>query len=331
MNGRRPANDESGATLAIVAICLVVILGMAALVVDVGGMLVARRHLVLATDAAALASAGSCVRGQLDDAAQADTYAADNVSGAVRDAIDDSTCTQGTGSVSVAYHVDQPLFFAPVLGFGRTQTITARATASWQPAGIAPAIPIEVSTTEGVFPCMDQAWGTDCNYWHDNNNVPLPNDSDWGFMNFDQWDVPARASCHNPGVGSLEHWIRFGQYLTLADPGPTYVCVSHGHEMTTWATAVRADIGKLEVFPVNDPDQAIRANGVQKYAIVGFAELRVKNVLRGDGPAGLQACPGHAADSNAVCVVATWEGFQIGGQEGQGGLDFGLRVLRLSS
>jgi Flp pilus assembly protein TadG len=409
-------HGESGATMLVMAIALVAMLGMVALVVDVGGMLITRRRLVTAADSAALAAAESCAKGDVDGAgAQADSFAADNVPESVRDQFTVNGCGDGAGTVTVAYHAPRSLYFAPVLGFGSTATITATSQASWAPAAGAPAIPIEVSTKDGVFPCMGQDFGTECNYWHDQSNTPSPNDSDWGFMNFDQWDVTPSTSCHNPGTGNLQQWIHVGEDKKLEDPGPTYVCVSHGHEDTTWSGALRREIGQLKVFPVNDPDQAIWDSGNQKYAIVGFAELRIKDVLRGDNPVAYgssstcttnhdfttgevfdldtvtgSGCPNgvspqalynlkltgpngnhpvdptyyryddathqitwltvpfngikvvfdwstgggkcgiHAPDSNAVCVVATWEGYQIGGDEGVGGLDFGLRTIRLS-
>ena len=118
--------------------------------------------------------------------------------------------------------------------------------------------------------------------------------------------------------------------MTLNPTGPTYVCVSHGFEHSTWFGALRDDIGRVVVFPVNDPATMIRTTGRQKYSIVGFAALRLQDVLSGKDPAALTACPGHTADANAVCVVATWEGFRVGGTEGPGGGDFGLRTIRLS-
>ncbi|MGI9613345.1 MAG: pilus assembly protein TadG-related protein, partial [Acidimicrobiales bacterium] len=52
----RCGRDERGTTLALVALSLVWILGLAALVVDIGGGWVSRQRLIPATDAAALAA-----------------------------------------------------------------------------------------------------------------------------------------------------------------------------------------------------------------------------------------------------------------------------------
>ena len=135
---------------------------------------------------------------------------------------------------------------------------------------------------------------------------------------------------HDPGAPRLWDWIHTGLDVTLNPNGPTYVCVSHGFEHSTWFGALRDDIGKLVVFPVNDPATMIRTPGREKYSIVGFAEMRLEDVLSGADPNALTACPGHAPDANAVCVVATWQGYLVGGTEAPGGGDYGLRTIRLA-
>ena len=42
------------------------------------------------------------------------------------------------------------------------------------------------------------------------------------------------------------------------------------------------------------------------------------------------ACGIHKADPNAVCLVASWQGAQVGGSRPGGGRDFGVRAIRLS-
>jgi uncharacterized membrane protein len=81
---KRSANREEGVTLVIVTLCLVALFGMLVLVVDVGGLLLNRREMVNASDAAALAAAKSCILPATKDPLlpeeAADKYAADNSS-----------------------------------------------------------------------------------------------------------------------------------------------------------------------------------------------------------------------------------------------------------
>lgn len=331
---RTRASEERGATVVMVALSMVVLLGMVALVVDVGAMLGLRRRLVNASDAAALAAAQSCAIGQAGDAAgQADAYARGNIPRATSSAFAPQNCGGlGGGSVSVTYQGNQRLYFAPVLGFRDVAHIQASATAIWQGAAGAIAIPVEVSLQNGQVPCISQPIGAPCNYWHDQGNNAFPDDSNWGFMNLgEQWNVGANDSCHDPGAPPLQGWIHTGLHVQLNPTGPTYVCVSHGFEHSTWFNALAAEAGQIKVFPVNDPATMIRTPGWAKYSIVGFVALRVERVLAGNDPEALVECPGHTKDANAVCVVATWQGFRLGGFAGAGGRDFGLRTIRLSA
>jgi Flp pilus assembly protein TadG len=43
------------------------------------------------------------------------------------------------------------------------------------------------------------------------------------------------------------------------------------------------------------------------------------------------ACGAHGRDPNAVCLVASWQGAQVGGTRGGGGRDFGVRAIWLSN
>ena len=43
------------------------------------------------------------------------------------------------------------------------------------------------------------------------------------------------------------------------------------------------------------------------------------------------ACGFRKRDPNGVCLVATWQGAQVGGSRPGGGQDFGVRAIRLSN
>jgi Flp pilus assembly protein TadG len=75
----RSPRGEDGATLVILVLVLVALFGMMVLVVDVGGLLWARRGMVNASDAAALAAAQSCIGLDEDEVAKADEFAQFNV------------------------------------------------------------------------------------------------------------------------------------------------------------------------------------------------------------------------------------------------------------
>jgi Flp pilus assembly protein TadG len=293
----RRLNDDRGATAVIIVLCLVAIFAMLMLTVDVGGLLYKRRELVNGADAAALAAAQSCAntKDSDDPEAVADQYAASNVkdlSGAGVTGITNITEAPGcdsrnTGHVTVDYSMPQNLFFAQVLGISGSKPVRATATAGWGPTGSGNPMPIvlNLATFQGDcdipnIPVTDPPQR--CYLWYDNDRF---NGSAFGFMNLEQWDVDAAASCPNAGASGLDDWINgdwSGDELTLNYPDPTYVCASSGNKDSDWS-ALESRVGDVVIFPINDQDTEIDGGGnppqVDKYNIIGFASLLLVDVL----------------------------------------------------
>ena len=143
--------DECGAVVVVVALLSVALLGMAALVIDVGALRVERRQLQNGADAAALAVAESCARGACDDtlapelaAVNAKDWAAnvdsvDHVGNHVR--VMTSTATSDGGTVV-------PYIFGQLITREVGKTVHASATAGWGPVGQATTVPLAVSHCE---------------------------------------------------------------------------------------------------------------------------------------------------------------------------------------
>jgi Flp pilus assembly protein TadG len=137
---------EEGAVAIIVAIMLVVLMAMVALTVDVGGLFLRRRALVLGSDAAALSAARTCARGfgkdprfltpeeaadfqvQVNAPITSDEVLPTNV---IYPPAGGCSAPTQYGHVTVQYTSQQALYFAPVLGFHRESPVTTTATASW--------------------------------------------------------------------------------------------------------------------------------------------------------------------------------------------------------
>lgn len=300
------ATDERGATVALVAICMLAFMGMVVLVVDVGGMLTLRRRLVTAADSAALAAAQSCAKMDAVEAPiKADELATSNVAEAVQDSYEPGSCgSNNSGEVSVKYHAIRNLTFAPVIGGPAERQIGAKASAIWGPAGGATPVPIEFSVTPvGELPCAHQEPGTECAYWHDNSNdFGLNDSSSWGFMNLTAWGVDPDASCPNAGSNDRAEWIEGSDRIqTKIESSPAYVCIDSGHSNSSWYAALQRQVGKIKFFPVNDPAQMVRTSGKEKYAIIGFTALRVDQVLKGNDPeaVGTQGGSGRCSEKHS--------------------------------
>ena len=294
--------SDEGAVAVVVALSLIVIFGMAALVIDVGGLLTAKRTMVSAADSAALAAAQSCAleRG-FEATAQADALAQVNVPTATQLAAPAYTgCTTGSssGSVEVSYTMMKELAFAPVLGLPDETDVPATAKAIWGPAGGGIGVPLQVNAaSDGSFPCTTSS--TTCTIYYD-NKFTTASSSDWGFLSFDTsnggWPTsvagndPDRA-CPSSGTGNLRDWItEAGAQVSLVqDPsvGPTYVCARDGNMGSASGPifdALEDLVGGTYLFPVNRPPM-IETNGREKYAVVGFIPLKITSVLSGDNDA----------------------------------------------
>jgi len=296
--------DERGATVVIVALCLVALFAMLVLTVDVGGLLLKRRSMVNSADAAALAAAQACAGTEDSDVPEsiADSFAIDNTGDMIPEnggITEQVGCDGATaGYVTVRYSVPQDLFFVNVLGLADSASVGTEATAAWGAAGGHDApmpIVLYMSTFQGDCDIADVDEGQTCYLWYDNDRF---SGSTFGFMNLGLWDVDAGASCSNSGASDRRDWIEGnwnGDQLEVNYPDPTYVCRDGGLNSSDWA-ALETRIGDELVFPVNDQDTAIYSGTqVEKYNVIGFATMRLDDVLsvqEGGGDSG--ACAANA-------------------------------------
>jgi len=353
----RYGDPERGVTAVTVALLLVVLIGMLSLSVDGGFLYLKYRGMRNANDAAALAAALSCAKGegQAVADAQADDLAKRNVGDAVavEPPLYTPSCNPEAGKVTVHYEGKQALFFSQVVGVGSPKPVGATATASWGAAGAMSRIaPLMLSMDRlrgceipfGAELVKDQ---TRCVfYW---NNADLGN-AGWGLMNLEEWDVSATHSCNNAGFSSYQSWLEYGYpgYLDLNWTDPTYVCRDSGFFGGALDNAIRQAIGDTLAFPVNDENEQLDRDGIKcpvpcanpdKYDIIGFTWLKVIDLCKGTGggqwncvdPANAAtACPGFLIDSNARCLITVWEDFTQTGLAPGGGENFGIVSVSLT-
>lgn len=276
---RHRVHNERGAVAVITALTLVVLLGFAALAIDVGMMYEERAQLQNGADAAALAVAQSCIEativcsaGALDAAEDiADDFARANT----RDGLSDvaSLTFPSTTSVRVRTQASDgkagvgklALSVAPLLGV-EDATISAAATVSWGSPGTGPAtMPIVVSlcqATEGIKTpnvqmVLDITGKTDfqgCNY--QNNSVP------GGFSWFRQYD---KAEC--------------GEELAIGKEVEEVVFSDPGNDFPKTCDDVLAglkdkSIGDTLLLPVYDFSDGGGKNAI--YRLAGWVAFKVE-------------------------------------------------------
>ncbi|MEL6986040.1 MAG: pilus assembly protein TadG-related protein, partial [Actinomycetota bacterium] len=148
-HGVSPLAGERGATLALVALSMVWIVGLAALVLDVSDGWLSRENLIVASDAAALAAAQDLVNAPWDEpgaCVTARSYVLDNAPEAVMTNCDAEPLGTDGGWVTVTVTEDLDTTFAQV--DGADPEVAGVSSAAWGP-------PSTVTTLRPFALCYD--------------------------------------------------------------------------------------------------------------------------------------------------------------------------------
>lgn len=274
-------NDQRGISAIITALALVAIFAMVVLVIDAGALLVKRRAMVKAADAAALAAAQTCLRDDGDAEAEADTFAALNSKTAVSGGISAGGCDGHY--LTVRYTSEQQLYFAPVLGFGDSDTVAASATAAWGASASARAVPFVL--VQGSFQSANCSIpnipkNTECNFWFDNGGGGAGGFGSgvFGSLNLNRWNWS--GGCGSKDFPENRHYADVGGYdgddpLLLNYPDPTWVCEGDGLSTPIY-NALSKNIGEIVSFPIAESQVPVN----DKFNIIGFTAVELVDVIR---------------------------------------------------
>jgi hypothetical protein len=299
-----------GQAYVITLLFLVVLLGMAAAVLDVGSWYRAHRSLQATVDAAALAGAQALPQSTGTASALATQYAAKNGGGSMK--VSFSKAVYANDTITVEGTRPAPGFFAKVFGL---DSVTVHASATARAAGIAQAkwvAPIVVNEKHPMLqckppPCTDD---TTLEYYHlKQTGSQSDGAGSFGFINL----------TGDNGVGSNElgKWISdgFDKYLGLGD-----YLVSTGNPFSSTnirdALQTKINEGAILLFPVY---RKLKGSGNNaKYTIVGFAAFQITSMdLQGNN----EKFYGHF-------VSVTWDGIQAD-SPGSAPPDFGVKNVSL--
>jgi Flp pilus assembly protein TadG len=340
--------QEHGAVAVMVAILLVVLLGMLALVIDLGRAVGIRREMVNAADAAALAAAQQCAlnRGPASAIAAANETATLNDPAAGPVAIEiDPECVPGAVSstdpktVTVTYSRTVDYFVAPILGFD-SGTVTTSATAIWGAATRAAPIPLRINLVK-LAQCQinpgQLPGGQTCRIGF-GNNFPSGSDSNWGWLNFrpdgSGWNVddPSRG-CNSQagGTGGPVDFISGASSLdaALRQPPPTWVCSYSGNPQNVVST-LKAREDDILTFPVVQGDPFVVGGAIKAWPVVGFVALRVVHVYeQQEDPE--QYCPEllEQQGRDNFCLELRYDGTVPGGGPAGDAIYFNVPAVRL--
>jgi putative Flp pilus-assembly TadE/G-like protein len=234
--------NESGQAIVLMTLSLVVIMGMAAFVIDAGSWYHTKRRLQGTADAAALAGAQLLPTNSSGAQSQALTYAGKNGGNVLGADIAVTSTVFQNDTISVKARKTDPGIFSGILGIGSVN-IDARAKVRVGPPQQARYVaPMVVSCGHSLI--------QNCNLDH------VPRYNVQTKMDFDKMGAPGAFGMLNlsggngtPGTSEEADWILkgFDKYLGLgdyrSDPGAKF-------ESSNIAAALNARIGTVLLFPV---------------------------------------------------------------------------------
>lgn len=303
--------SEDGQVLALTALFVTVLLGMAALVIDVGAWFRESRRLQAVADAAALAGAQALPGDPAAAIELARAYAAKN-NGSVTPG--DVSLVDRT-TIAVRASAPAPGFFSSVLGIVPFD-ISAEATAVASAIGSARgAAPIAVPESHPLLRCVpDPCFEVSTSLELINLNAPGSGGAGaFGLVNFDL------ASSGTASARTVGDWIRNGyQSYVEADPGYSDVedfasATGAKFNSSDITAALTEKIGQELLLPVY---RSITGSGQNaRYDIVGWVGFKLDS-FSGSGSEGT---------IRGMFRQVTWEGAEGSGDA----VDFGARAVRL--
>jgi Flp pilus assembly protein TadG len=293
---------DSGQALVFVAVALTALVGMAALVIDVGSWFRADRHLQTAADAAALAGAQELPTRQSDAKSTAEQYAETNYAGIPAPAV----TFPNAYTINVVANADTPGIFAPVLNV----TVHAEAQATVQaPSELKNVAPIAVYKDMACIVSNPSCFGQPVTLTFNEDAAFDPTKSKFGLLDLDRTG--------GANAGDMKKWLDEG----YPDPLPinTYYPPANGEKngiKKELEDAANAVPDRVLLFPVFDT-----ANAISGYHVIGWAAFVIDKVGEWNGH-------DHELTGHFVTFIAT--DLAAGGTISDPNLDFGVHVITLT-
>ena len=297
--------NERGQAIVLTVLALVVLLGMAALVLDVGAWFHQKRHLQATADAAALAGAQLLPSNPGGAQTQAVSYGGKNGGGVAGADVTVTSSRTANDTISVKAKKTNNGVFSRVLG---VMTVNIAATAKARvgaPASARYVAPMVVSKYHPLLagsgcPCFGQQTTLDFD--------PMGAPGAFGMLNL-------QGGNGTPGTSAEASWILsgFNKYLPLglynSDPGAKF-------SSSNIQGALNVRIGTVLLFPVFD---TLTGNGQNaQYNIIGWVGFKLT---------------GYSAQGNNAQLTGSFTQFIAKGIQATSGTqqpDFGVRTIQLT-
>lgn len=259
--------NQRGQAMVMSIAFLAVLLGMSALVLDVGSWYRADRHAQTTADAAALAGAQGLNTSQTEASTLATQYAGKNEGAGATTGI----AFPNASTIRVTVSRQAPGFFSKLFGIN---TVTVRAVASARigpPSEALYVAPIVVNEKHPDLTCMPACAGrsTELEYHHLKSDSKGPSEPDgagsFGFINLDKSDS-------NPGTSTMGSWIKdgFDRFMPL---GQYDARTGNPFSSSSIEDTLDDRIGTILLFPIYRTLKETGSNA--QYDIIGWVGFRL--------------------------------------------------------
>jgi Flp pilus assembly protein TadG len=277
---------QNGQAFVLTVLFLVVLLGMAAAVLDVGAWYRAQRALQASVDAAALAGAQELPYDTSAARSVALQFAAKNGGGVSGGDVSFSSKIVTNDSITVKGKRPAPGFFAKVFGLDSV-TVAAHATARTENvSSVMGVAPIVVHYKHPLLNCTGGAGNPSCN---PTINVPTTLDLEDlhqsgggnGAGAFGLIDL-SNSPTGNPGAPVLSDWLLNG-FDQMMDLGKYYSAPSANFNNSQFISSMQAQLGQELLFPVYRLLTGPGSNA--QYDIIGWVGFKVSSFDPNGAPA----------------------------------------------
>ncbi len=299
------AKDTRGQAIVLTVVFMTALLGMGALVLDVGSWFRADRVTQSTADAAALAGAQALPIDPAGATSAALSYSDKNGGGATSSDVTITSSIDANDTISVHVHKQADSFFSKVLGFGSVD-VGSRATA--RADGIAKARYVAPITVPKSHPKLS---GPGCPCFDSPTSIDLGKAGEPGAFHLINLD----GSSGGTGQVILAGWILHG-FDGLLSLGGYFSDTGAKWNSSEVQSALASRIGTDLLFPVYDSISGTGSNA--EYHVIGWAGFRLTGIdTRGSGGSLL-----------GYFDQVIWSGIQVTSASG-GGPDFGVRTVQL--
>jgi len=303
-----PKRNQSGQALVLTVVFLVSMLGMSALVLDVGSWYRAKRQLQATADAAALAGAQALPNNPSGANGLAGDYATKNTSDLATKDVSVGSNIVPNDSITVHVTRPSPGFFAKLFGI---DSVNVGASATAQSEGMASAKYVAPIAVKNTHPMLA---GPGCPCFGQQNETTIPVSSTGAPGAFAMVNLLNQAQ-GTSGASTLADWVKngFQDYLPLgsyfSDPGIKFNSQQIQDAMTQ-------RIGTDLLFPVYDTLTGGGSNA--EYHVIGWAAFHLEGI---DAHGNDGTITGYFTD-------ITWDGIPATTPTG-GGPNFGAHTVQL--